>query len=322
MTRRSATVVALAFATAVVTSIEPFSGGGWPIVSAQTPERGASLDPHLFRYRRSLPEGPAGLVTIPLDAAVLAHSTGPSAGFADVRVMDQSGKQVPYRLEQLEESMAVDLPLQRSEPKARELAPSSNRNISVYRVNLPYANLPGGTLVLETSARVFSRMLTAGVERPPDRNHRDTWFQTHATGPWVHAPQDRPASAFSLALPTLRERELLIAVDEGDNDPLPLERARLLLPAYRLRLYHPGGRLQLLYGRDDLSVPRYDIALLGPDMMSAGARELHPAPAEAATDPAPDSLISPRVFWLGLIAAVVVLAGLTVRLIRTRATPS
>src|SRR5262249_6621289 len=40
------------------------------------PTYGSSLDPGLFRYVRSVPAGEAGLIALPLDVQVLAHSTG------------------------------------------------------------------------------------------------------------------------------------------------------------------------------------------------------------------------------------------------------
>ena len=48
-------------------------------VAPTLPTVGSTLDPATFRYVRPIPSGEAGLVTIPLDAAVLAH--GQSAGF-------------------------------------------------------------------------------------------------------------------------------------------------------------------------------------------------------------------------------------------------
>jgi hypothetical protein len=73
--------------------------------------------------------------------------------------------------------------------------------------------------------------------------------------------------------------ELWLVVDEGDNAPLPLVHARLLLPSYRLRFFAPaGGGLRLLYGRDDLEPPRYDLALLAPTLMGAAATEVTAGP--------------------------------------------
>ena len=283
------------------------------------PETGAPLDVTSFRHRRKLPNTDARLVAVPLDVAVLAHSRGPAGQFADVRVADESGRQVPYLLELMQESIGIELPLERFEPRARELT-ASGRNPSVYALQLPYANLPPAMLVLETSARVFSRSVTAGVERPADRSRRDPWFETLASAAWVHAEQESVPPALSLPIRSLRERKVLIAVDEGDNSPLPITSARVLFPAYRLRLYHPGRGLQLLYGRDDLAMPRYDLALLAPQVMGAEAFELQPAPEDSSGDTSVPSFVSPRLFWIGLIVAVGVLAGLIVRLMATEET--
>ena len=47
---------------------------------------------------------------IPLDAPVLAHSQG--AGFADVRVVDDAGRQVPYLVERASEPLSLDLTIE------------------------------------------------------------------------------------------------------------------------------------------------------------------------------------------------------------------
>src|SRR4029077_8151785 len=58
------------------------------------PTVGSSVDSTVFTYIRDLPPGDAGLMALPLDAAVLAHSAGAPGGFADVRVIDASSRQV------------------------------------------------------------------------------------------------------------------------------------------------------------------------------------------------------------------------------------
>ena len=113
------------------------------------------------------------------------------------------------------------------------------------------------------------------------------------------------------------ETELLLVVEEGDNAPLPLTSARLLLPSYRLRFYHTGdASLRLAYGRDDLQQPQYDLALLAPRVMGALAREVSAAPATDATAPATGPLASPTTFWFVLTGAVLILFALIIRLIR------
>ena len=104
-------------------------------------------------------------------------------------------------------------------------------------------------------------------------------------------------------------------VDEGDNAPLPITAARLLLPSYRLRFYL-GGSLRLVYGRDDLQPPQYDLALLAPRVMGARATEIVAAPAAAAAAAARPSFAAPQTFWIVLTGAVLVLLALIVKLIR------
>jgi len=285
-----------------------------PAAAPAMPDAGAALDPTAFRFRRKLPDSSAGLVAVPLDAAVLAHSRGAGRVFEDVRVVDESGKQIPYLLERQEEPLSLDLPLQPVEGKASR---GEGANRSTYGVRLPYANLPNVTLVLETSSRVFSRTVSVGVDRPSDREHRDPWVETLATKSWTHREPDLPAPALSLSLGTTRQHELVVAIDEGDNSPLPITKARLLLPSYRLRLYHPERPLTLVYGRDDVSLPRYDLALLAPQVMGAEARELMPVPIEAEKPGPVASVVSPKFFWAGLVVAVIVIVGVIVRSMRT-----
>jgi len=93
-------------------------------------------------------------------------------------------------------------------------------------------------------------------------------------------------------------RELLVIISEGDNTPLPLVSARVLLPAYRLRLFRErGAALRLAYGRDDLSSPQYDLALLAPQLLGVAAAEVTLDPEQAQTPTGAVELLSPRAFW-------------------------
>jgi hypothetical protein len=108
-----------------------------------------------------------------------------------------------------------------------------------------------------------------------------------------------------------------VAVDDGDNAPLRIASARLLLPAWRLRFFHPGPVLSLVYGASKhVAAPRYDLALLAPRLRGAPARELALATAPAARDADQDPGRSSRAFLLALAAAVIVLLGMLVRLFR------
>lgn len=278
------------------------------------PTIGSALDIARFQYLRPLAPGAGGLVTIPLDAQALAHSQG--ADFADVRVVDAAGRQVPYLVERASEPLSLGLTI---EPLAtRPVTLQSDRTMSVYRVRLPIEGLPPSRLVLRSSARVFSRQVTVGIEHPPDRRRRGPWFEALATSIWGHADQESLAPDLTLPLQRLGVGEVLLTVQEGDNSPLAIDSARLLLPSYRLRLFREANTaLRLAYGRDDLSPPEYDLALLAPQLLGVAATEVVPD-AEQITGPSsPTVLMSPQIFWGVLIAAVLVLLTLLVRLVRT-----
>ena len=296
-------------------------GAAHPLATAASSERpaspvgaGAVLEGE-FRYSRTVAAAPrAGLVALPLDAAALSHSRGPGARFADVRLADGSRRQIPYLLERRDEPMVIDLALTKAAAPP-SLPPSQGGSRSVYRVTLPESGLPPAALTIETTARVFQRVVQLGVVRGPDRAHRDDRFDVVAAMTWRHADEGASAPALRLDIGKLDTTEVWLVVDEGDNAALPLARARLLLPSYRLRYVAPAGAgLQLLYGRDDIQPPRYDLALLAPRLMGAAAIEVAAGPESAR--PARPALVSPRWFWIILSLTVVVLIGLIVRLAR------
>ncbi len=277
------------------------------------PTVGSTLDPATFRYVRTIPPGEPGLVTIPIDEAVLAHSQG--AAFADVRVLDASNRQVPYLVERASEPLSLDVTIEPVTPRPSSLP--RDEAVTVYRVRLPLERLPSARLVLTTPARVFSRRVTVGVEHGPDRRQRDPWFETLATANWSHADQDTPAPALTMTVRPLEGRDVFVTVEEGDNSPLPLASARLLLPSYRLRLFRQrDAALRLAYGRDDLSLPQYDLALIAPQLTGVAATEVMPGPEPTAAPESPLMLMSPRLFWGVLIVAVLVLVTLVVRLVK------
>ena len=269
----------------------------------------------LFRYVRTIPPRRAGLVTIPLDEAVLAHSQG--AAFADVRVLDASNRQVPYLVERASEPLSLDLTIEPVHAASVLVAAGSKRMTRLSRAPAARAASLARASCLTTSARVFSRRVAVGVEHGPDRRQRDPWFETLATSNWSHADQDSPAPALTMTVRPLEGRDVFVTVEEGDNSPLPLASARLLLPAYRLRLFRQrDAALRLAYGRDDLGLPQYDLALIAPQLTGVAATEVMPGPEPTAAPESPLMLMSPRLFWGVLIVAVLVLVTLVVRLVK------
>lgn len=294
----------------------PVSGSASsPGPGASPAAEGARLEGE-FRFSRALviPKEAGGLMALPLDAAALSHSRGVAGRFADIRIVDASERQVPYLLERRDEPLSLPITAHR-EPSAAPPLPANPTGTSVYRLPLPEAHLPDGSLAIETTARVFQRTVQLGTIRPADRSRRDAWFEVLSSTVWRHAEEQTAAPALTLAVPTVPEKDLWLVIDEGDNAPLPIASARLLLPSYRLRFFAPAGApLRMVYGRDDLQPPRYDLSLLAARVMGAAATEVGAAPESAPREETP--FISPRWFWVLLAASVVVLLGLIVRLVR------
>jgi hypothetical protein len=162
-------------------------------------------------------------------------------------------------------------------------------------------------------------VVSLAEEREPDRDRRrDAWLDTIAATRWVHVDQDKPAMPLTLPVRKPHAAEALVIVDEGDNTPLPIDGARLLLPAYRIRLFRAAGaHLRVTYGRADLGRPQYDLALLAPQVLGLPAADVALDPEQPAGPGASAaSIVSTRLFWGALAVAVVVLLGLIARLLK------
>lgn len=266
---------------------------------------GGPIDAGSFRFRRAIAVAPPGLCALRLDAAALAHS--PSLG--DLRIAGPSGRQVPYLLERRGEPLSIAL----AAPAPATAQRLARKGATLYAIELPESSLPDARIVLETSSRVFER----DVELYADEDgKRRTPPRLVASGRWTHAVPERPAPPLTLQLPPVESRRLYLLVDDGDNAPLPLGSARLLLPAYRLRFFNPGAPLQLLYGARDVAAPRYDLALLAPRLRAAPARELDLAGGAADAGPAAVPGQQGRLaFWIVLAVTVVALLALLGRLL-------
>jgi hypothetical protein len=150
------------------------------------------------------------------------------------------------------------------------------------------------------------------VRRVPD-THRNRRAQTIASSTWRSADPELLPPAFEAGFEVRDARAIEVVIDEGDNAPLPITSAQLLLPSRALRFYHPGTPLYLLYGNRRASAPRYDIALLAPRLFGEPAREIT-LPATIDERGEQDSS-GRKWFWIGIIVAAVVLIAMLLRLV-------
>jgi hypothetical protein len=262
------------------------------------PGPGANQDPAGFKTRRSIPDAEPGLAALVLDAHVLSTSQA----LRDLRILDHENRQIPYLLEQRDGPLSVPLTMPTRKVVGRT---------SVYVLDLTQPELKDGRLVLETKTRIFSRTVrlyengrTAGQER------------MLAEVLWSHDQLESEPPALVLGFPAAEGQRIVLALDEGDNQPLSVTHATLLLPGWRMRFFHPGRGLTLGYNQK-LAGPHYDLALLADRLRAAPARELELG--ATASTPVPENRIpmnTSTLFWIALAGAVVVLFVLLARLLR------
>ncbi|MBK9090029.1 MAG: DUF3999 family protein [Holophagales bacterium] len=292
---------------------QPVSAVSGRVATGAGAPSGAALDLAGFRVARPIPPGPAGLTALRLDAAVLSVSPH----LSDVRIATADGRQVPYLLETLGEPLVLKLavPQGAKDPRPRS-GPGEAGRLSFHRVELPFERLPSSRLELESTARVFTRRVGVLRERVGGRPETAGTFPEVAWGAWESADPERKAPALLLELPAGEGRELFVSIDDGDNAPVPLVRASLLLPAHRLRFVRPEGiSLSLVYGQAGLAPPRYDLELLAPRLLGAPAIESTLSPVAPETVE-PEKKAGPKLFWAALVGAVVALLVLVARLLR------
>jgi hypothetical protein len=186
-------------------------------------------------------------------------------------------------------------------------------NKSLYRFTLPYDTMPAGArLVIRTDAHVFDRSVE--LRRPADESRgRDAEVLEIAT--WQSSDPESDPPPLTFAVPARNAHALELEIDEGDNAPLPIVSAELLLPSYALRFVNPGSPLTLLYGNPSMAPPRYDLALLAPRLFGQSSHEVTLAAAEPS-DNAGATSPERKIFWIVIAAAAVVLLLTLTRLLR------
>jgi len=261
---------------------------------------GAAVQQGDYRYSRTIGAMPHGLTSLVLDAHVLANS----AALNDVRLTDAKGSQIPYLVERRESPLAIRLAI----PERRK----GEGPESLYTFALPFDALPAGTqLVLRTDARVFNRRAT--LRKPADESHGREADVVAATD-WRSSEPESDPPPIVFDAPARGARTLELEIDEGDNAPLPIVSAELLLPSYALRFVSPGTPLTLLYGNPAAAPPRYDLALLAPRLFGESSHEVTLAsmpPEESGEGTSRER----KIFWIVIAAAAVVLLLTLTRLL-------
>jgi hypothetical protein len=269
---------------------------------------GATIDARAWRQRRPLTLEPSaeGLARLPLAIEDVAHARH---DLADVRVVDDEGRQWPYLLQA--DAGREEVVLMRG-------APRTERKISSYALELPAAPLRVDGIVLHTSIPYLDRAYTLEATLHDDR--REAIARGRMT---IDARDPRPVR---ISFMPRHVRSLELLVEDGDDAPLHFEDARARARLPQLFLVAPAGRYDLLLGNPDAAAPRYELARVRELVLAAssnpaqgGALEPNPAyslAARLAGEEGPSQLVQTAGLWAALLFGVAVLALLTLRVAR------
>lgn len=187
--------------------------------------------------------------------------------------------------------------------------------MSTYRLRLPVSPLAIDQVVLEGDEAFFDRAFRLTALDTEER------ALTLASGR-LAARGERPQPV-AIEFPPARITALELSVDDGDEAPLSIRaaRARGLEPA--LFLVAPPGDYTLLVGDPTAHPPRYELervrdVILAVDSTVAGGGALtdNPDYSVRARLAAGEGTLQQVILWAVLIAAVAVLAFITLRLAR------
>jgi hypothetical protein len=225
---------------------------------------------------------------------------------ADLRIVNAEDRQVPFLLDRDAAEEAVTLAVARTSGDKRssfELKPNGSTALGtakpmVSRVELEIAN------------PFFERSARFGGERR--RGRRDTRADMLLAR--------RPPSTEDLVIATAMPLEpATLEVDDGDDEPLDIRKARAFVRIPRVVFKAAPGKLRLLLGNGSIDAPRYDLAGLRSELLSYSAATAA-AGALAENTGARSSIVaslgnarSETIVWGAIITAIVALLGLTIR---------
>ncbi len=270
---------------------------------------GASLDPALWHHERSLmPIRDEDVYALVLKAEDLAVSR---PDLADLRIVDDANRQVPFLIDPNFAEEKISLRVQKgvSSPSPR----------SRYELALPEP-MPGNRS--PQLSRMEIEVRDAFFERPARLRRARNEFQREA--PFSLTLARRPPSSGPLRISTTLPLEpLTLEVDDGDNAPLDIRSAHAIIRVPRVVFKAAPGSLRLLLGNQGSEAPRYDLAGLRTELLAYSAV---PAAAQELrqNQEARESLFSrfgtaspSGLVWGAIIAAIIVLLGLTLKTIKS-----
>jgi hypothetical protein len=273
---------------------------------------GAALDSTPWNFRKLVRLTRSGVQELELDLDVLARA---QRGFGDLRLL-RDGHQVPYLLERPG--------LTRSSNLAPAVVATPGRpRTTRWEIKLPRAGMPIERLTLVSPTALFQREvhLFETVSSPSAGNVA----RTLAVASWNHSPGNMPNLVLALSTPPATG-SLFLETDNGDNQPIVLGSATAALPVTRVLFKadavanEPAAPLALYYGHQGVAPPRYDLALVGAEILAAEKSIATLGPEEAAksggwTAQALSGVRGGPLLWGALALVVVVLLLVVAKLL-------
>jgi hypothetical protein len=223
----------------------------------EIPALGAPLEIAPWAWRKLVQLGPAGVQQIELDPAVLARA---QRDLSDLRLMS-NGRQVPFVVERtsLLRPLAVRATLV---PEAKQ------PRLSRWRLGLPLPRLPLTRLTATVSTPLFQRQLRLCEDLEDDRGNTSRRWLGEVS--WSQTP-GRHTAVFAMTLNQAPQTGTLwLETDNGDNPPIELSDVRVYHGVTQLLFKAAGGApVFLYYGAPQATTPRYDLSLVGPQLLAA-----------------------------------------------------
>ena len=266
----------------------------------------AVLDPGAFTHRITLAvrASPEGVSRLRLTPEMLALAR---ADLGDIRVVDTGSRQWPYIIKAGAVQQLVDVTF---------APPVIERGTSRYAVQLSAWPAQIDELLIRVDREFLDRPYrlvgkSAG-EGGPER--------TIASGRIIRRVGE--AAQASIPVPPVRSSELALVIEDGDDAPLSLPRARAAFTVPDLLLVAPSGEYAFLVGDPNATPPRYDLTRARDAILGATAGEIETGPLglspahRVAVTENKEGGAEQYALWGALALSVVVLAGLALRLAR------
>ncbi len=270
-------------------------------------ETGAALDVSAWKYREPVKLVRDGAQQLELDLDVLAHA---QPDFRDLRLL-RGSNQVPYLLERTSISRSLA-------PAITATNDAKDPRLSRWTIRLPQSHLPITRLRCTARTALFQRDTTLYEELRDENGEKYRHNLDNAS--WTQTPERKSRDFFLTLERPPQSDTLFLETHNGDNPPVELEQFQLCYPATRVLFKAgPADPVFLYYGNPQVASPRYDLNLVGGQLLAADRRAASSGAEEQLRKPSWRENQIPGqgvvVFWGILALVVVVLLAVISRLL-------